>query len=338
MLNVLYQFNENYVPYAGVSIVSLLENNKAIDDITVFLLTEKVCAESIEKLTAQVEQYGRKAVYINPDGVIEKMKAVGINEYRGSCAANMKMFVADFIPENVERLLYIDADTVVAGDLSEIPTIDMAGNPIAMTQDSVCKSHKQSVGYDKAETYYNSGVILFDIKRWKELQCTERICNHLTTVRSHYMCPDQDVINIVLKGQITELPIRYNIQPMHVAYKYKTYFRFFGQKGYYTEQEVTDALANPGIFHFFRYLGQFPWHKDSLHPDTEIFDEYLAKSLWSDYEKQITNQNDIVFRAERGLYKVLPRSVFIIIFKVCYEFFMWKSNKDSQKHTNNARM
>lgn len=152
------------------------------------------------------------------------------------------------------------------------------------------------------------------------------------------MAPDQDIINIVLKGQITRLDIRYNLQPLHMVYKYSQYMRYFGQPQYYTSEEINSAMASPGIFHFFRYLGQFPWHKDSLHPNKEQFDFYMDKSLWKDYKREPTEQNDFVFQMERMLYRVLPKSIFILIFKIGYEIFMWKSNKDSIRQKNNIRM
>lgn len=338
MINILYQFNERYVPYAGVSIVSLLENNKHIDEINFFLIGEDISAASKELLKQQIELYGRNVEFLDSKTLMSKMKSLGINEYRGSYATNMKMFVSDFLPESIHRILYIDSDTVVAGNLQDINEIDMQGHPIAMVLDSMCGTHKQTMGFDRKDFYFNGGVMLFDMDCWRQQQCSERICDHLKNVRCHYMAPDQDVVNIVLKGNIKRLDIRYNIQPLHVDYKYEIYQRFFGQLGYYSKSEVEQALNSPVIFHFFRYLGQFPWHKDSLHPDRALFDKYLEKSLWSEYEKMPTTQNDVVFRIERWLYRILPRMLFMIIFKASYELFLWKSNRDSMKQMNNARM
>lgn len=334
MLSVLYQFNEKYVPYAGTSIVSLLENNRDIDDITVYLLGEKVTEASKKKLVSQINIYGRNVVFIDSSFLIIRMKKLGINDYRGSYATNMKMFVSDFISENVERLLYVDCDTVIEGSLKALDSFDMKGNPIAMVLDSMCGSHKQSIGFEKEDVYFNGGVILYDMKVWRQERCTERICQHLENVRNHYMAPDQDIINIVLKGEITRLGVKYNIQPLHVVYEYEQYKRYFGQPGYYTKCEVKEALEKPIIVHFFRYLGEFPWHLNSLHPDTKQFDFYLQKSLWNDYMKKPTELNNFVFRMERWLYRILPRNIFILIFKVNYELFMWKSNKDSAKENS----
>lgn len=338
ILNVLYQFNENYVPCAGTSIVSLLENNKDISKICFYIVIDNVTRESQERIIEQINQYGRDSVLIDSTDLVQKMKSIGLNEYRGSYATNMKLFVRDFIPENVGRLLYIDSDTIIVGSLKQLLDYDMQGKPIAMCQDSLCKGHKACLGFSKDTPYYNGGIILFDMIQWRRMNCTEQICNHLETERNHYLAPDQDVINVVFKDKIYQLPIEYNLQPIHLVYGYKQYYRLFGQSSYYGEEEVCRAVKYPIILHTFRYLGEFPWHKDSLHPCTSYFDKYLEISLWNTYIKEPSEKNDIVFRVERWLYRILPKSVFIVIFKMCFEFFMWKSNQDSVKQKNNIRM
>lgn len=338
MINILYQFNEKYVPYAGVSITSLLENNKNAEDITIYLLGEDISDDSKDRLLQQIGIYGRKSVFIDATEVIEKMQAIGLNGYRDSYATNIKMFVKQYIPNEVDRLLYIDCDTIVSGSVDKLFTMDMDGKPVAMVLDSMCMRHKQAIGFAKRDLYFNGGVVLFDMKTWREIKCEEKIIDHIKNVRSHYMAPDQDILNIVLKTQIKVLDIKYNYQPFHMIYSYDQYMRFFGQPRYYSQNRIINGKDNAVIYHTFRYLGEFPWHKDTLHPAVSLFDWYLAKSLWRDYKKRETDKNDIVFRMERTLYRILPKSVFIVIFKACYEIFMWKSNRDSLKNSNNSRM
>lgn len=337
-LNVLYQFNEKYVPYAGVSIVSLLENNKMVDEIVLFALTESVSEDSIDKLKEQVRMYQRSIHFIDTQELVEKMKALGIPEYRGSYATNMKMFIADYLDESVDRLLYIDSDTIVCGEISHLFTLDMEDKPIAMVMDSLGNSHKRLIGMDKSDMYFNAGIILFDVKKWKQEKCTEQIQEHVQKIRAHYMSPDQDLLNVVFRNKIMRLDIAYNLQPIHSVYNYNQLAMFFMQKRYYTEEEIVNAVKKPKILHAFRYLGEFPWHKDTLHPHTPYFDKYLAISLWKDYVKQPTENNSIVFRIEKWLYRHLPQTVFLIIFKINYEYFIWKSNQDSLKQRNNKNM
>ena len=336
--NVLYQFNDKYAPYAGVSLTSLLENNKEIENLTIYILPENVSSENERMFLNLAKAYKREIVLIDTAQIIDQMKKIGINEYRGSCATNMKMFAPMYMDESVERLLYIDSDTVINGNIAELIHIDMQGKPIAMVLDALCNKHKIQVGHGKEDWYFNGGVILYDVKKWKERKCTDRIIYHAKNIRGQYMAPDQDLINVVLKGEICRLNIEYNLQPVHFAYDFKTYFRWFGQPNYYTSNEVDKALRHPVILHTFRFLGQFPWHKKTLHPQVAFFDEYLENSLWKDYVKEPTDKNNLIFRMERSLYNLLPRRVFIVIFKIYYEVFLWKSDRDSLKNINNRNM
>ncbi len=337
-LNVLYQFNEKYVPYAGVSITSLLENNKKAKEISIYILGEDILDVSKEIFRKLAEQYERQIYFVDTKELVYEMKKAGINDYRGSYATNMKMFAPLYITNTVERLLYIDSDTIITDALETLFSCEMNGKPIAMVLDSLCAKHKLQVGHKTDDLYFNGGVILFDIQKWKELKCTERIVDHAKNVRAHYMAPDQDLINVVLKNEICKLDIGYNLQPIHIAYPPELYFRFFGQPNYYNEKEIKYALENPKIMHTFRFLGEFPWHKGAQHPQAEWFDYYLKKSLWKDYVKIPSEKDNAIFKIERWMYKKLPRSIFIVIFKLYYEYFLWKSDKDSLKHKNNKNM
>lgn len=328
-LNVLYQFNEKYVPYAGISMVSFMENNKMAEEVCIYVLGEQVTRHSMERLTAQVQQYGRRIHFIHTDMLIEKMRGLGLSAYRGSYATNMKLFFADYLHDDIDRLLYIDSDTIICGDISSLIFLEMDNKPIAMALDSLGARHKRKIGLAKDEDYFNGGIILYDVRKWRQDKWSEKILEHIQNVRSQYMAPDQDILNIVLKKQIKKIDISFNLQPVHTVYTYRQYNRTFGQKSYYSEDEIHHAVCNPKIVHFFRYLGEFPWHKHSLHPYVPYFDHYMKLSLWKDYQKQPTEQNGIVFRMERWLYRHLPRFIFLAVFKISYEMYIWKSDRDS---------
>jgi lipopolysaccharide biosynthesis glycosyltransferase len=337
-LNVLYQFNEKYVPYAGISMVSLFENNKNIDKINIYVLGENLSDGSKVKIERQVDVYGRKVYFVDTKALVIKMQKLGIPQYRGSYATNMKMFISEYINNDIDRLMYIDSDTIICGDLSSLLSMSMDGKPIAMVLDSLCAKHKVAVGLCRDDYYFNGGIILFDVKKWNECRCTDRIMEHVRNVRAHYMAPDQDLINVIFRNEIKRLDISYNLQPIHSVYSYRQYYKYFGQKAYYSEREIENGIRYPKILHTFRYLGEFPWHKDSLHPHVEYFDKYMGISLWKDYQKEPTEMQGIPFKVERWLYKHIGKTVFLFVFKLNYEFFLWKSNRDSLKHRNNKNM
>ncbi|MDD3412687.1 MAG: glycosyltransferase family 8 protein [Lachnospiraceae bacterium] len=336
-IDVLYQFNEKYAPFAGVSMTSLFENNKHFDEIRVFILGEEIEECSKNKLVQLARQYQREILFLSIDPLIEMMKQWNMPTYRGSYAANARLFLNEIVPEDVDKLLYLDADTIVAGKLNELFEMEMGDYPIAMALDSLVRKHKLRLGYQNQSYYFNSGVIVFQMRNWKKGKYSEKIANHVKTIRAHYPSPDQDLLNIVCRNRIKLLKPQFNLQPIHLAFSLADYFRWFCRTGYYQVEEIREAKEKPIIFHFFRFVGEFPWNKDNVHPDKELFDCYLKISPWRDFEKAPTD-NNLIFRIEKEMYKRIPRSLFIVFFKVAYEFFIWKSNKDSLKKKINKIM
>ena len=336
-IDILYQFNEKYAPYAGTSITSLFENNKHFQEIRVFILGEELSQDSTQRLRVTGERYGRQIIFVDTAALIEKMQALHMPTYRGSYAANIRLFLPELLDSSINRLLYLDADTIVDGGLDELVDIAMMDCPAAMVRDSLARTHKLRLGIPKEEPYFNSGVILFDMKLWREEKCSEKIAAHIKNVRAHYPSPDQDLLNVVCRGRIMSLPPRYNFQPIHLAFSVKSYFRCFGQNGYYSAEEIRQDLKKPVIYHFFRFVGEFPWNRDNLHPDNDIFDKYLAKSAFNDYVKTVSEAG-AVLRIEKLLYRLLPGGVFIYLFRAAYEWFIYKANRDSEREKINRLM
>ena len=336
--DILYQFDERYAPYAGVSITSLYENNKHIDDINIYILGDGLSDDSIERLSKTADSYGRSITYLDTNKLIDTMKELGIPTYRGSYTANFKLFVPMVLTENIQKLLYIDSDTVVIGDILPLFEMSMNGMPVGMSLDSLGVKHKALIGLSEEEGYYNTGVMLFNLDEWKKQMCTEKIIEHAQNVRAHYMSPDQDLVNVVLKRSIYRLGAEYNVQPIHIVYDYDLFAKSFGQPGYYGREEISAAVENPVIVHFFRFLGQFPWDKASVHPDTRIFDRYLEMSAWSGYSKTESRNRGAVFKIERWLYRHLDKKTFLKIFKLNYDIFIKKAERNSRNNKNDGNM
>lgn len=333
-MNVLYQFNEKYAPYAGVSITSLFENNKNVKSISIYILGEELSDESINRFNILAQQYGRKIYFVDTNKMIDTMKNLNMPTYRGSFAANMRLFISE-IPDINGRLLYMDADTIVTGELASIYDSDIKS--VGMVYDTLSCNHKYDIGLNKDDGYFNSGVILYDLTKWKEKDYTKQIVNHVQNVRAQYPSPDQDLLNVVLRGDIEVLPASCNYQPHLRVYPYDVFMKIFKPYPFYSRNEVEEAGKNPVIMHAFRYIGEFPWHKNNLHPFNDIFDYYLGLSPWKDYIKE-SAEGGLVSTVERILYKILPKAVFLRLFKIMHRRFFKKAEKLSLENKISSNM
>lgn len=341
-LNILYQFNDAYAPYAGVSIFSLLENNKEAEAIDIYILEEMLEEGNRNRLSELVHHYHRNISFIDGKDIISFVRELGIPDYRGSYATNLKMFFPFYLKKHSlsapELLLYIDSDTLVLGNLSALFLKGTGRFPLAMALDSLAVRHKRYVGLSAEEPYFNGGVMLFNIPLWERLGCTERIIEQARNGRAHYMSPDQDLINVALRGHIGTLSAGYNFQPIHFRYSSRLYRLCWKQKGYYSAGELEEARRKPVILHFFRFLGEFPWNENSLHPYAGLFGEYLSRSPWQGLKRKPSSQQGMTFRIERLLYRFLPDILFLPIFRLCYELFVWKAEQSSRRGKNDRKM
>jgi lipopolysaccharide biosynthesis glycosyltransferase len=313
-LGVLYACDENYAPWAGISMYSLFESNREIEALTVYCVTDRVADATREKLAKQAERYGRELVFVDAASIIEQIKALNIPSYRGSYTTNFRLFFHTFVGQELERLLYVDCDTLITGSLAPLLTLDMGDKVVAAVRDALTVQYKTMLGFLPDELYFNAGILLIDVPKWKELEITQKTLDHIRNVRARYCNPDQDLLNLILKDQTHLLPPAYNLQPHHMAFADKTFFAVYKPTVYYTHEELERARQAPVILHAYRFLGDFPWHKGNKHPASELFDRYADGSPWKGLVKQPAG-GGMLFKIEKLLYAMLPKRIFLSIFR-----------------------
>jgi lipopolysaccharide biosynthesis glycosyltransferase len=311
--NVFYTCSDSYAPYAGISMLSLLENNRHIENLRVFVVGDHVLQENIDRFQKQANAYGREFTYIDGEPYIRQMKEFGMPTYRNVYAPNLRLFFSDWAEPKMARLLYLDCDTLVCGDISELFSLDMEDDCVAVVRDSLGLHYKKLIGYEKTELYANAGVILFDIKNWIDGNWGKKLLDTMKNPENRHPNTDQDYLNLALRGHMHLLQPKYNFQPVHKVYKDKTYYRSYAKDGYYSEAELMEARRNPVIEHTYRYLGRFPWHEKSWHPNRDEFLQYKSMSQWKDKPDE-TNRLSSVLKIERFLYRILPRFIFLKVF------------------------
>jgi len=335
-INVIYQFNEKYVPYAGVSLTSLLVNNEDLD-VGIYILGEELSEKSKDLLTQTAKNHDAEIYFPDTAPLLARFKELGMIPYRGAYSVYLRLFFTE-LPElaNItgQRALYLDADMIVDKSLKPLIAYDLGGKSVGMVLESIRDDYKVMIGMSADSDYYNSGMILFDVDKWRDNKYCDRIVDHIRNVRSSYI-GDQDFLNIVCEGDVCKLPPVYNFQPLHGRYSVKQYYDVYGNAGYYSASQIEEGQRGAVIYHCYRWLGEFPWNKGNLHPFNDKFDRYLDKSLWKDYVKE-TADSGLVIRIEKLLYIFLPRVVFIRLFRLMHERMLNKAEKDARVHRSNV--
>ena len=167
-----------------------------------------------------------------------------------------------------ERVLYLDTDTLLANSVLPLFSLDMKGKAVgAVTQNyPYAKESIKRLNYDENKGYFNSGVLLIDLKQWRENNVMKQSIDYCVKNIEHLSLFDQDALNVIFQDNKCELPLCYNIIPANLNSDY-----------YYTPEhldEIKEAVYRPVIIH---YASSAPWYIDEYqHPMCYLWDETNA--------------------------------------------------------------
>lgn len=283
-MNVVYASNDNYVRHLAVSMISLFDRNREMGELTVYILSIGLSEENRGNLEKIAMQYKRQIRMVELNDIESRFDhAVDTGGFDISVMS--RLFIGQLLPESVERVLYLDCDTVVAQPLTKLWNLDLQGNVLAAVMEpTIYDAVKEEIGLGKEEPYYNAGVLLIDLKLWREAQAEKRILDFYRKKDGHLFANDQDTINGVLKEEILPMSPRYNF---FTNYRYFSYENLLSHAGYYravTKEMFATAKRHPAIIH---YMGdERPWIAGNLNHYRKAYEHYLAMTPWADTPKE----------------------------------------------------
>ncbi|OUQ16218.1 hypothetical protein B5E84_12645 [Lachnoclostridium sp. An14] len=317
---VVYSCDDGYVWILGISLISLLENNK---DLTIFILGYDIQEKNKELLIKIAAEYDVECIVLNVYELCNRNFSVS---GRWPSIAFVRLFMADILPEYIQKVLYLDCDTLVMQNITALFEMNMEGYVFRGVQDCISRQYKKNIGLNTWETYVNGGVLLVDLAALREFN-TERAVKRFFNQYSRRMTyADQDVLNGVFRGMIGILPPEYNVMTVILNWSYQEIYRLRKPTSYYSEKAIAYSKEKPAIVHFTQNLCTIrPWYQNSNHPMANQFQKYKDISPWKDEVPPFFNDKGIENKQIKIL-KKLPRTVFVSIVgffhAICYPFFI----------------
>ena len=154
-----------------------------------------------------------------------------------------RIFLPDLLPD-VERVLYLDVDTIVADSLEPLWKTDLEGNYLAAVTNVFLPEHLHrpaSLGLAGPRVYFNSGVLLMNLEEMRRDGCTEALRAYAVESGPRIEWPDQDTLNVVLGPRRV---------PLHPRWNSMNSMRFPWSVEVFGANAVDEARRRPGIRHF----------------------------------------------------------------------------------------
>jgi lipopolysaccharide biosynthesis glycosyltransferase len=202
--------------------------------------------------------------------------AVAVHGGPISCA---RLVVAELLPE-VDRCLYLDADTLTVSSLEPLLSVDLEGAPLAAVRNVVAppmRPRLEAFDLDDPLRYLNSGILLMNLEYLRRHRGSDALLGFIRERADTLLWVDQDALNSVFAGQWVELHPRWNAQNSFWRWRAWSEETFGASR-------LREALERPAIIHFEGPSLSKPWHYLSAHAYRHEYRAVLATTPWGEVE------------------------------------------------------
>ncbi|GFD88101.1 glycosyl transferase [Tenacibaculum sp. KUL152] len=243
MINVAFCIDDDFAPYLAVSIMSLLANTQSHVSISII----GNLSESVKQSLYTLENETTTIHFVAHDVNIPHSELSDRYQGRLNSITFVRYALAEILPD-LDRVIYLDADVLVTGDLSALWETLLYDHVAGVVEDHSLMSQRRPTTLGLLSSYYfNAGVMLIDLVKWRERDTFVRLL-HIHNSKTQWEYNDQDVLNKVLDREVHYLDAKFNAQT------------------YTLNHQLVDT---PVVVHF---TGQEkPWHLSSTHPFTASY-------------------------------------------------------------------
>lgn len=287
--NFLYTCDKNYFPHMYTSLYSLLLHHQ--DCFTTINIIEDGFSESeYSKINGLNKLFKSTKINIYPISIVSNLiNYYEIPKWSGTDIANARLFAGEIF-SGIDKLLYIDSDTLILNSLKDLFNKNY-DYPVNAVRELEIPLHFKSAN---VRNYYNSGVLMFNLESLRKMDYLSVISDTLKDNQIPLLFPDQDILNLTLRDKIGDLTPDYNLVPLicqMMNYPYLAKYKFkYNNENYYSYDEICNSLNKIHIVHLLGGLFGRPWDNNKINPYNKLYEEY--RTIW---DKDFTREENDLF-------------------------------------------
>lgn len=274
-INVCLTCDNNYAQHAGVVIASILKNSNADERHHIYIIENNISAENKEKIydLKNIKNFDISFIPYNKD-YFKNFEDIKTTSYL-PIASFFRLAIPSSI-QNIDKIIYLDPDIIVNTSLSELYNTDITDYYCGGILDIGHKRLAKKIELKKNEFYVNSGVLLINLKKWRDDNVEEMFIEYAKNNSSKIHLGDQDIINKCFAGKILQLESKWNVQVVNYSScsDYSGYFNILHYTGHSKPWKFGSYI--PAKEHYFTYLTLTKWDK----PDNNWHKKSNLTGIW----------------------------------------------------------
>jgi len=255
-IQIVLAVDRRHVTGCSVTMQSVLENVNPASALHFHVAVDGISARDRARLMATVVPRATLEFW-----EFDRSRVLHLTRSRIiSHSAYARFFVGEIVPPGESRCIYLDSDLIVERDVSELRGFPLDGRTLGAVENLWAEEqaeHQARLGLS-APRYFNSGVLLIDLERWRARDVMRRALDAGARLGHDLILHDQDALNCTLDADWVALPSAWNVAVFNPA--------------------LTGESA--AVFH---YMGApKPWEVDYDGPFAEKFVKYLRLSPYAE--------------------------------------------------------
>lgn len=268
--------DDGYALPLAVMLRSLADNARSVEQVVVYVLDGGIRPENRKRVEQSLAGSKLCLNWICPEA--SALNGLPVFDYISICAY-YRFLVPDILPRSIDCVIYLDIDLLVLGDIGElwrqkpgeyaVRAVPDASGPMIRLKN--LKTFFRDVPEPETKGYFNSGVLVMNLDKWRENKLANRILEFIAKHKDSVLYWDQDGLNAVLYDDWAELPACWNIQSPCV-------YRGMRAKEFVAQAE--QVSVDSGIYHFFCRIK--PWQFGAFEQRlmTQYY-HYIDQTAWA---------------------------------------------------------
>ncbi|MCK3936674.1 SP_1767 family glycosyltransferase [Streptococcus suis] len=210
-LDIAFSVNNRYAQYLGATILSILAHHPK-EEVRVHILYKEIAQSILQDLGNLAQQTPNLELHFH---LLEdqQFSAIPIRTEQFPIESFSRFLLPELLAD-LDRILYLDVDILVHGNLMELFQTDLEEYELgAIVEADIFKYYQwylDSLGFGPNDAYFSSGVLLMDLDKMRQNGTTNQLIAMALEKAQDYNFPDQDILNLYYKGNFKQLSPAYN--------------------------------------------------------------------------------------------------------------------------------
>lgn len=279
--------DDRYAMPMAVMLRSVIENISDNQQVCIYAVDAGITESNKQKIASSLENRLVIFNWVKISSALPNNLPLAKNVLpHVSKAVYYRLLLADILPSEYEKVIYLDSDLIVLQDINQLWKIEIGENYIMAVQDCLISLVSSPYGLKRYKElnipseykYFNSGVLIINLKKWRSENVSAQLFEYLETNRDDIQHHDQDAMNALFAGRWGEIEPQWNQTPL--IFDCPSW-----KESPYQEVDYDNAVNNPFIAHFAS--SSKPWNSNQRHPSRDLFYHYLDLTEWSGWRYTI---------------------------------------------------